>query len=170
MQGLAPVTSSAALATALKQEKARTSSTGWATPTPTRSIWAPKGSTRAALRNVLRNMKRVPGQTGGLVFLNACRTAESGDLGSFLKTFHNAEFSGLIGTEEQTLDSFANPFGLGVLERFFTPGTSIGGMLRDLRQSHGPLGLLYGAYCPPDLHVRPTRSPARRRRCSQIDD
>ena len=67
-------------------------------------------------------MKRVPGQTGGLVFLNACRTAESGDLGSFLKTFHNAEFSGLIATEEQTLDSFANPFGLGVLEQFFTPG------------------------------------------------
>jgi len=104
-------------------------------------------------------MKRVPGQTGGLVFLNACRTAESGDLGSFLKTFHNAEFSGLIATEEQTLDSFANPFGLGVLERFFTPGTSIGGVLRELRQTHGPLGLLYGAYCPPDLHVRLDEEP-----------
>ena len=41
-----------------------------------------------------------------------------------------------------------------MLERFFTPGTSIGGIFRGLRQSHGPLGLLYGAYCPPDLHVR----------------
>ena len=27
-------------------------------------------------------------------------------------------------------------------------------MLRRLRQNHGPLGLLYGAYCPPDLHIR----------------
>ena len=27
-------------------------------------------------------------------------------------------------------------------------------MLHDLRRLHGPLGLLYGAYCPPDLHVR----------------
>jgi hypothetical protein len=71
------------------------------------------------LGNLLRNMKRVPGQTGGLVFLNACRTAVPAGLGSFLETFHEAEFSGLIGTEAQTLDSFANPFGLGVLERFF---------------------------------------------------
>src|SRR5262249_286915 len=45
----------------------------------------PERIDQGALRNLLRNMKRVPGQTGGLVFLNACRTAESGDLGSFLK-------------------------------------------------------------------------------------
>jgi len=152
-QTLTPVTSSAELAKALKQQRPHVIYwLGHAEPDALHL--GPERIDQRALRNLLRNMKRVPGQTGGLVFLNACRTAESGDLGSFLKTFHNAEFSGLIATEEQTLDSFANPFGLGVLERFFTPGTSIGGVLRDLRQTHGPLGLLYGAYCPPDLHVR----------------
>jgi WD40 repeat protein/tetratricopeptide (TPR) repeat protein len=119
----------------------------------------PEKLDQTALRNLLRNMKKREA-AGGLVFLNGCRTAESGDLGSFLKTFHDYEFSGLIATEEQTLDSFANPFGLGVLERFFTPGTSIGSVLRNLRKSRGPLGLLYGAYCPPDLHVRAEEEPA----------
>ena len=152
-QGLTPVTSAAALAKALKQQRPHVIYwLGHADPDALHL--GAERIDQTALRNMLRNMKRVPGQTGGLVFLNACRTAESGDLGSFLKTFHNAEFSGLIATEEQTLDSFANPFGQGVLERLFTPGTSIGGVLRDLRQSHGPLGLVYGAYCPPDLHVR----------------
>ena len=168
-QGLAPVTSSAALAKALKQDRPHVIYwLGHADPDALHL--GPERIDQTALRNVLRNMKRIPGQTGGLVFLNACRTAESGDLGSFLKTFHNAEFSGLIGTEEQTLDSFANPFGLGVLERFFTPGTSIGGMLRDLRQSHGPLGLLYGAYCPPDLHVRAEDEPGARGQVGQIEE
>jgi WD40 repeat protein/tetratricopeptide (TPR) repeat protein len=123
----------------------------------------PEKLDQTALRNLLRNMKKREHQrdrAGGLVFLNACRTAESGELGSFLKTFHDYEFSGLIATEEQTLDSFANPFGLGVLERFFTPGTPISSVLRDLRQGQGPLGLLYGAYCPPDLHIRPEEEPA----------
>ncbi len=157
-QGLTPVTSTAALAKALKQQRPHIIYwLGHADPDALHL--GPEKLDQTALRNLLRNMIRVPRQTGGLVFLNACRTAESGNLGSFLKTFHNAEFSGLIATEEQTLDSFANPFGLGVLERFFTPGTSIGGVLRDLRQIHGPLGLLYGAYCPPDLHVRPMEEP-----------
>jgi tetratricopeptide (TPR) repeat protein len=114
------------------------------------------------LGNLLRNTRRrIPDQLGGLVFLNACRTAEPAELGSFLETFHDAEFSGLIGTEEQTFDSFAHPFGLSVLEQFLTPGTPIGGVLRDLREAHGPLGLLYGAYCPPDLHIRVEQVPAR---------
>ncbi len=168
-QGLAPVTSSAALAKALKQDRPHVIYwLGHADPNALHL--GPERIDQTALRNVLRNMKRTPGQTGGLVFLNACRTAESGDLGSFLKTFHNAEFSGLIGTEEQTLDSFANPFGLGVLERFFTPGTSIGGILRGLRQSHGPLGLLYGAYCPPDLHVRAEDELGARGQVGQIEE
>ena len=110
---------------------------------------------QSTLRYLLNEMKREPDQSGGLVFLNCCRTAEPSDLGSFLKTFHDFDFSGLIATEEQTIDSFANPFGLEVLEQFLVPGTAIGGTLHTLRQSHGPLGLLYGAYCPPDLHVRP---------------
>ena len=57
-----------------------------------------------------------------------------------------------------------------MLERFFTPGTSIGGVLRDLRQSHGPLGLLYGAYCPPDLHVRLEEEPGSRAEVRLTED
>ena len=160
-RALTPITSKAELEKTLKQQ--RPNVIYWLSHAEPDALHL--GSERidqVALRNLLRNMKRVPGQTGGLVFLNACSTAESGDLGSFLRTFHNAEFSGLIATEEQTLDSFANPFGIDVLERFFTPGTSIGGVLRDLRQTHGPLGLLYGAYCPPDLHVRLEEEPGAR--------
>ncbi len=168
-QGLTPVTSPAALAKALKQQRPHLIYwLGHAEPNALHL--GPERIDQVALRNLLRNMVRVPGQTGGLVFLNACRTAESGDLGSFLNTFHNAEFSGLIGTEEQTLDSFANSFGIDVLERFFTPGTSIGGVLRDLRQTHGPLGLLYGAYCPPDLHVRLEEEPGARPDVRLADD
>ena len=151
-RGLEPVTSSAALAKALKQDRPHVIYwLGHADPDALHL--GTEKIDQTALRNVLRNMKRNPGQTGGLVFLNACRTAESGGLGSFLKTFHNAEFSGLIGTEEQTLDSFANPFGLGVLEQFFTPGTAIGGILRGLRQSHGPSGASLRCLLPP----RPAR-------------
>jgi hypothetical protein len=114
------------------------------------------------LRYLLSEMKRSPGRTSGLVFLNCCRTAESGNLGSFLQTFHDYGFSGLIATEEQTLDSFANPFGLRVLERFLTPETAIGSTLHDLRRLYAPLSLLYGTYCPPDLHIRPEISPTVR--------
>ena len=152
-QGLVPVTSRAELAKALKRERPHVIYwLGHADPNALHLGSEPID--QPALRDVLRRMERTQGRTGGLVFLNACRTAESGVLGSFLETFHDAEFSGLIGTEQQTLDSFANPFGLSVLEQFFTPGTTIGSILRGLRQSHGALGLLYGGYCPPDLHLQ----------------
>ena len=93
--------------------------------------------------------------SGGLVFLNACTTAQAGDLGSFLEAFHKAGYSGLIATESQTIDTFANPFGLAILDGFLYQGHPIGGLLSGLRQGNLPLGLLYGTYMAPNLKVPP---------------
>ena len=89
---------------------------------------------------------------GGLAFLNACQTAEGGEGGSFFEAFHNVGFAGMIGTEHQTVDQFANPLGLDFLEAFLDRGEPVGTVLRKLRGSV-PLGLLYGTYCPPDIRV-----------------
>ena len=90
---------------------------------------------------------------GGLAFLNACQTAEvAGEEGSFFEAFHKAGFAGMIGTEHQTIDQFANPLGLDFLEAFLDGGESVGSVLRKLR-GRVPLGLLYGTYCPPDIRV-----------------
>jgi tetratricopeptide (TPR) repeat protein len=99
---------------------------------------------------------------GGLVFLNACQTATSPDrgLGSFLKAFHDANFSGIIATEERTLDNVASPFGLEVMRSFLDERKPIGEVLRRLRGRYAPLGLLYGTYCPPDLQLRSEAAPA----------
>jgi WD40 repeat protein len=91
---------------------------------------------------------------GGLAFLNACRTAEEGQLGSFLGALHEEGFSGVIATEHQTIDTFALPFGLDFLEAFLDTGEPVGPLLQRLRAKGVPLGLLYGAYCPPGLFVR----------------
>jgi CHAT domain len=75
----------------------------------------------ADLGNFLRDSSdEGPVTSGGLVFLNACQTARSPDkgLGSFLKAFHDADFSGIIATEERTLDNVACPFGLDVMTAF----------------------------------------------------
>ena len=99
--------------------------------------------------------------SGGLVFLNACQTAKSPDkgLGSFLKAFHDADFSGIIATEERTLDNVACPFGLEVMTAFLDQREPIGEVLRRLRSRYAPLGLLYGTYCPPDLQIRTDAAP-----------
>ena len=100
--------------------------------------------------------------SGGLVFLNACQTAKSPDkgLGSFLKAFHDADFSGIIATEERTLDNVACPFGLEVMRAFLDERKPIGEVLQRLRSRYAPLGLLYGTYCPPDLQIRTDAAPA----------
>jgi formylglycine-generating enzyme required for sulfatase activity len=89
---------------------------------------------------------------GGLAFLNACQTAERGEEGSFFEAFHNVGFAGMIGTEHQTVDTFAHPLGLDFLEAFLERGEPVGSVLRKLR-GRVPLGLLYGSYCPPDIRV-----------------
>ena len=92
------------------------------------------------------------GDFGGLAFLNACQTVEESDAGSFFQTFRDVGFSGVVGTEQQTVDTFANPLGLELLERFLYEREPIGTILHKLRH-RVPLGLLYGAYCPPNIRV-----------------
>ena len=70
---------------------------------------------------------------GGLAFLNACQTAEAGAVGSFFEAFHSVGFAGMIGTENQTVDQFANPLGLDFLEAFLDRGEPVGMALRKLR-------------------------------------
>ena len=103
-------------------------------------------------------------ELGGLVFLNACRTAETTPTaGSFFKAVFGLKMSGLIATEQQTVDAFACPFGLDFLEAFLDRGEPAGKVLQslrarvpaDLRALPAPvlLGPLYGAYCPPQIQV-----------------
>jgi hypothetical protein len=89
----------------------------------------------------------------GLLFLNACQTGQGGRSGSFLDAVFSAGLSGLIATEEYTINTFANPFGLDFLEAFLNSGECIGQLLHRLRRAGLPLGLLYTAYCPPNLRV-----------------
>jgi WD40 repeat protein len=87
----------------------------------------------------------------GLVFLNACRTAEAtANDASFLSTLQQTCFSGAIATEQQTIDHFANELGLDFLEDFLDRGERVGAILQKLRRQV-PLGLLYSAYCPPHI-------------------
>ena len=66
-------------------------------------------------------------RVGGLVFLNACRTAEaSPSAGSFFKAVFGLKMSGLIATEQQTIDTFACPFGLDFLEAVLDRGEPVG--------------------------------------------
>src|SRR5262249_34173127 len=95
------------------------------------------------------------GRGGGLVFLNACNTAEAG---SFLQAFYHLGMSGLIATEHQTIDTFACPFGLDFLDAFLAKGETVGSAWQRLG-ARVPLGLLYGAYCPPDIRVVPAEGP-----------
>ena len=99
-------------------------------------------------------------RSGGLAFLNACQTAEAGDAGSFLDALNAFGLSGSVATEQQTVDVFANAFGLDFLEGFLDKGEPIGKLLQKLR-SRVPLGLLYATYCPPHIRVRrPAGVPA----------
>ena len=90
---------------------------------------------------------------GGLAFLNACQTAESSEQGSFMDALLEVGLSGVIATEHQTVDTFANPFGLEFLERFIKKDEPIGPLLQDLRSKRVPLGLLYATYCPPQIKI-----------------
>ena len=91
-----------------------------------------------------------------LVFLNACRTAEAEKKGdSFLGVLDQFDsFRGAILTEQQTIDHFANEFGLAFLDGFLHRGEAVGDLLHRLRLDHAPLGLIYGVHCPPDIRVR----------------
>ena len=106
------------------------------------------------LRNLLRSFDDRERPEGMLAFLNACQTAEAGSGGSFLDVLHSFGFTGAIATERQTIDTFANEFGLAFLQGFLREGKPLGELLHGLRLESAPLGLLYGAHCPPEIRVR----------------
>ena len=114
----------------------------------------------ADLRNLLRTYDDRDRPEGMLAFLNACRTAEPGSKDSFLHVLHRFGFTGAIVTERQTIDNFANRFGLKFLRGFLQDGKPLGTLLHELRLDAAPLGLLYGAHCPPEIHVRVGPEPA----------
>ena len=106
------------------------------------------------LRNLLRSFDDRDRPEGMLAFLNACQTAEAGSGGSFLDVLHSFGFTGAIATERQTIDTFANEFGVAFLRGFLREGKPLGELLHGLRLDRAPLGLLYGAHCPPEIRVR----------------
>ncbi len=110
--------------------------------------------TQSDLRNLLRSFDDRERPEGMLAFLNACQTAESGQTGSFLEVLHSFGFTGAIATEQQTIDNFANEVGLAFLRGFLSEGRPLGEVLHRLRLTTAPLGLLYGAHCPPEIRVR----------------
>jgi tetratricopeptide (TPR) repeat protein len=110
--------------------------------------------TQSDLRNLLRSFDDRERPEGMLAFLNACQTAESGQTGSFLEVLHSFGFTGAIATEQQTIDNFANELGLSFLRGFLNEGQPVGELLHGLRLNNAPLGLLYGAHCPPQIRVR----------------
>ena len=114
----------------------------------------------ADLRHLLRTYDDRDRPEGMLAFLNACRTAERGSKDSFLHVLHRFGFTGAIVTERQTIDNFANRFGLKFLRGFLRDGKPLGTLLHELRLDAAPLGLLYGAHCPPEIHVRVAPEPA----------
>jgi hypothetical protein len=97
---------------------------------------------------------REAARAGGLAFLNACQTGHESDTeGSFVDTFHELRFSGLVATEELTIDTFANLFGLDFLRAVLAEGQEVGAALHRLRRQNVPLSLLYTTYCPPHLRL-----------------
>src|SRR5271166_4901778 len=112
------------------------------------------------LRNLLRSYADRERPEGMLAFLNACQTAEAGSGGSFLDVLHSFGFTGAIATERQTIDTFANEFGLDFLQGFLREGKPLGELLHGLRLKSAPLGLIYGAHCPPEIRVRPAGGTA----------
>src|SRR5271157_611979 len=114
----------------------------------------------ADLRNLLRTYDDRDRPEGMLAFLNACRTAEPGSKDSFLHVLHRFGFTGAIVAERQIIDNFANRFGLKFLRGFLRDGKPLGTLLHELRLDAAPLGLLYGAHCPPEIHVRVAPKPA----------
>ena len=114
----------------------------------------------ADLRNLLRTYDDRDRPEGMLAFLNACRTAEPGSKDSFLHVLHRFGFTGAIVTERRIIDNFANRFGLKFLRGFLRDGKPLGTLLHELRLDAAPLGLVYGAHCPPEIHVRVGPEPA----------
>ena len=132
----------------------------WLGHTGNKSGWLVLGDEEvspADLRRWLAGDGRRP--PGGIVFLNACRTANSPNSGgSFLDSVLRAQMGGVIATEDVVLDTFAQALGLDFLEALLTDGKPVGAIMRGLR-GRVPLGLVYGTYCPPEIRVVASPQP-----------
>jgi CHAT domain len=107
--------------------------------------------TAADLYDLLRD--RASARPGGIVFLNACQsTSEATSDLAFLSAITKAGMSGIIGTEQETIDVYASEFGLCFLSELLRGGCTVGDLMRDLRKRR-PLYLLYATYCPPHITV-----------------
>ena len=111
------------------------------------------------LRNLLRSFDDRERPEGMLAFLNACQTAEAGSGGSFLDVLHSFGFTGAIATERQTIDTFANEFGLDVPAGVPARGQAAGRAAARAAAAIGPAG-------PALRRPLPARDPGpvRRRR------
>jgi len=115
--------------------------------------------TPSAFRELLESYVDPSETQGMLVFLNACRTGVAADEESFvMEALQKFGLTGMIVTEHQTIDNYANEFGLAFLRGFLQERKSLGKLLYDLRREKAPLGLIYGAYCPPEITIGPEPS------------
>jgi hypothetical protein len=89
-----------------------------------------------------------------LVFLAGCRTAV-GDLEEgFLEATTGPGFCGFIGTEALVPDIFTLRFMTLFLDEFFRTGKSVGSVIRELRERHWPLSLVFSMCCTGDLRLK----------------
>jgi hypothetical protein len=96
----------------------------------------------------------VSGRPPTLVFLAGCQTA-IGDLGpGFLGATSGTGFCGLIGTEVKTPDVFTLGFLASFLARFFEGGGCVADIMKELRERHWPLSLVFSVCCAGDLRLR----------------
>src|SRR5262249_48872505 len=84
-------------------------------------------------RDLLRRHDTPDHPEGMIAFFTACSTAEPGATNSFLHVLHSFGFTGAIVTERQTIDTFANQFGLKFLRGFLGDGKPLGELLHELR-------------------------------------
>lgn len=93
-------------------------------------------------------------QFRGVAILNACSTGAPIDMTSYLEKFHRYNFSGILATEADVLDTFAAPYGETLLQHLLA-GHMMGPATQALRSREAslPQSLLYGTYCPPTLRL-----------------
>jgi hypothetical protein len=98
--------------------------------------------------------REVARQPPTLVFLAGCRTAV-GDLEEgFLDATTGPGFCGFIGTEALVPDVFTLRFMTLFLDQFFRTGKTVGSVIRDLREKHWPLSLVFSVCCAGDLRLK----------------
>jgi hypothetical protein len=108
----------------------------------------------------MRKLRRTPLADRPLVFLNACSTAAGDEAfqGQFLEQFLDAwSAGGLIGTDWDVPQAFAEAFATRMLGYFLAGGITLGDAFarttRDAFAQRNPFALVYAMYAAPDLIV-----------------